>query len=241
VVSGFLGSKHEYLLCNSIAVMNNDTLRGNFITQEDIIELLDNKFGGVLGNQLNNVNTYAIENEIKKLGIVKDCNAYVTINGALNITISERQPVVRIINSEGHSYYLDSEGTIIPLSERVSPHVLVVNGYINEGFDPLRFRNVRTKEDSGAIMTDILHLVNYIHQHELWRSQFVQVYVNKKHEFELVPRVGAHIIELGSAEDFKKKLKKLEALYYQGLNKEGWNQYIHINLKYKNQIVCTKI
>jgi cell division protein FtsQ len=32
----------------------------------------------------------------------------------------------------------------------------------------------------------------------------------------------------------------LMTFYKEGLNKVGWNAYLTINLKYKNQIVCTK-
>jgi cell division protein FtsQ len=37
------------------------------------------------------------------------------------------------------------------------------------------------------------------------------------------------------------KFEKLHTFYLQGLNTTGsWNKYSVINLKFKNQIVCTK-
>jgi cell division protein FtsQ len=64
--------------------------------------------------------------------------------------------------------------------------------------------------------------------------------VNGKGEFELIPRVGAHIIEFGKAEDIEEKFEKLWILYNEGFYNTGWNQYDKISLKYKNQAVCTK-
>jgi len=52
--------------------------------------------------------------------------------------------------------------------------------------------------------------------------------------------VGAHIIEFGDINAHEEKFDKLYALYSQGLKREGWNKYIRINLKYKEQVVCTK-
>ncbi|MFW6222798.1 MAG: cell division protein FtsQ, partial [Bacteroidota bacterium] len=58
--------------------------------------------------------------------------------------------------------------------------------------------------------------------------------------FEIIPRVGAHFIHFGSIDQYEWKFKKLKYLYKKGFSKEGWNKYEQINLKYKNQIICTK-
>jgi cell division protein FtsQ len=52
--------------------------------------------------------------------------------------------------------------------------------------------------------------------------------------------VGNHQILLGSLDDFEKKLKHLRLFYEQVIPKMGWEKYSVINLKYRNQIVCTK-
>jgi cell division protein FtsQ len=52
--------------------------------------------------------------------------------------------------------------------------------------------------------------------------------------------VGNHRILLGQIEYYRENLEKLKLFYEKGLNQMGWNQYSIINLKYKNQVVCTK-
>ena len=59
-------------------------------------------------------------------------------------------------------------------------------------------------------------------------------------EIELIPRVGNHIILLGSEEEMEAKFEKLMLFYKKGVQQTGWNQYSIINLKYKNQLVCVK-
>ena len=76
--------------------------------------------------------------------------------------------------------------------------------------------------------------------HQFWNDQVVQIYVNALGEYELIPRVGAHHILLGSMDQWETKLKNLELLYDQGLSRYGWNTYQTINLKYTNQVICTK-
>ena len=57
----------------------------------------------------------------------------------------------------------------------------------------------------------------------------------------MVPRIGPHIIILGSIDNYEAKFEKLWLFYTEGLKNVGWNQYLKINLKYKDQIVCSKI
>ena len=67
-----------------------------------------------------------------------------------------------------------------------------------------------------------------------------QIFVHPDNEVELIPRVGNHRIMLGTFEGFEEKLDKLQLFYEQAIPKVGWEKYSIINLKYKNQIVCTK-
>jgi cell division protein FtsQ len=59
-------------------------------------------------------------------------------------------------------------------------------------------------------------------------------------QIELYPRIGKHVIELGSTENFRNKLNRLRIFYQEGLERVGWNKYKTISLAYDDQIVCTK-
>jgi cell division protein FtsQ len=69
---------------------------------------------------------------------------------------------------------------------------------------------------------------------------FVQINVVKNSEVELVPRVGNHIVLLGGVDRYEQKLEKLNKFYTEGLGYDSWNKYKVINLKYENQVVCSK-
>ena len=57
---------------------------------------------------------------------------------------------------------------------------------------------------------------------------------------EFVPRVGDHIIYIGTPNSIDKKLERLRKFYLYGLNKAGWNKYNYISLEFDNQIICKK-
>ena len=48
------------------------------------------------------------------------------------------------------------------------------------------------------------------------------------------------MLTLGTLDEFEEKLANLKLFYEQAIPKVGWEKYSMINLKYKNQIVCTK-
>ena len=89
-------------------------------------------------------------------------------------------------------------------------------------------------------LSELYSFARYVSAHPFWSNQIVQIYRNRMGEYELIPRVGAHQILLGSMENYEIKLRNLEALYKQGLGRYGWNTYNKINLKYSNQVICTK-
>jgi cell division protein FtsQ len=100
----------------------------------------------------------------------------------------------------------------------------------------------------------ISHLTKALMENPLWRNQIEQINVLSDLGIELVPRVGDHIIYVGSlpmtkyiderpklVSDFiNKKLTRLEKFYKYGLSQAGWNKYSYINLEFDNQIICKK-
>ncbi|MBA7517660.1 hypothetical protein ES705_09714 [subsurface metagenome] len=243
LVFGFVSNRYKNQLCNSIQIYIEDSLNTGFLNQEDVINILESRGLNYLGKPLSEINLAKLENEILTNQIVKDCRTYTGTDGILYIDIAQREPFVRIIDKYRNGYYIDLEGYILSLSPRFTPHVLVVNGHIQTPFNIGKTVNVNNLGEGNQeqMIKEIYTLTLYINQHDLWNSQFVQVYVNQSGEYELIPRIGPHLIILGKVDDYIEKLDKLEIFYKEGLNTIGWNQYVKINLKYKDQVVCTKI
>jgi cell division protein FtsQ len=173
---------------------------------------------------------------------IKDAQLYSSLDGTLNVDIAQRRPVVRIITRYNHSYYLDTDGYIFPSRPGFTPHVLIANGYFTEGNE---LKEAKKLEDLAGNRKykewfEALKLALYINESSFWSSQLVQLYYNGDGDFEMIPRVGAHQIIFGDASNMEDKFQNLLTLYEEGLKYEGWNSYEKINLKYNNQVICTK-
>jgi cell division protein FtsQ len=243
VVFGFVDNRFENQLCNRIKISVRDSINTRFLSDNDIRKIIEKEGIKYLGLPLNTIDLTSIENAVRNNQLVKECKAFTGVNGTLHVEILQRQPLVRVIEASGRGYYIDRQGNILNLSSRYTPHILVVNGRFNTAIKIGEPANVLDLVDSksNSLLKDIYELATFIENNELWHAQIVQVYVNKSYEFELIPRVGPHVILLGTLTDYQGKFDKLELFYKEGLNRIGWNQYVKINLKYKDQIVCSKI
>jgi cell division protein FtsQ len=243
LVSGFVSNRFEHLLCNNISVNISDSLQTGFLIPDDILDLLNQKGISCLGMALDEINLEEIEQIVRSNQAVKDCKVYTGIDGIMHIDIDQREPFVRIIDRKGQGYYFDRQGNVLALSDRFTPHVLIVNGNIRTPFkvgSPVNVFELGNDKWQKRLR-DIYDLSLFITNNELWEAHIEQVYINREGEYELVPRVGPHIILLGELEGYREKFEKLEIFYREGLSRIGWNQFVKINLKYKDQVVCTKI
>jgi len=121
----------------------------------------------------------------------------------------------------------------------------LANGYIFNRETELKIqdpdvKNINDSLSPASIMRDVYNVSLFVAQDDFWNAQIEQIYVNSNGDLELIPRVGRHSIILGNGKDLKEKFDRLFLFYTDGLNKAGWDKYKTINLKFKDQVVCTK-
>lgn len=243
VVLGFVGSSHADTICHSIEI-DIDRSNGNyFVEEEDIHAMVYHEMDTLVGRPIAFIETEKLEYKINNHPAVSNAEVYKTIDGKLMIQVKQRTPIVRLFATNGDSYYLDSTGKVMPISEKYTSRVFVANGYLNDAFlevNQINARNVPDELKDSVSIDDIFHFAEFIRKDRFWKAQIEQLYVNKDFEIELIPRVGNHRIVFGDATEIEKKFDKLKIFYDKGLSKTGWNEYSVINLKYANQVVCKK-
>jgi len=238
VINGFVSGEAEKVLCNSIEVILADTL-SSFITRENVYSALEASEMQLEGYPLSGIDTRRLEKQLEENPYIRNAEISKDISGRLEVLVEQRMPLVRIMPGGKEGFYLDREGALLPLSGRYTPHILLATGsipYPGKGNKAEGQDHGRT----GGPLEELYRFCSYLSEHPFWKGQIVQIYVDPNGEYELIPRVGAHQILLGSLEEWEKKLRNLELLYRQGLSRYGWNGYETINLKYTNQVICTK-
>lgn len=240
IVLSMVESKIEKVPCQRILVEIQDSASNYFITNQEIYTMVTSIDPKLLGKPLEEVRTDEVEAFLGEVPFVKKVEAFKTMNGVLNIRINQREPLARILTYKGSGYYIDSEGYIMPVSPYYTARILIVNGWNLSGIKVGKSISETPDKKVKATLGDIFQLAKFINNDPFWQAQIEQVYVNKNREFTFIPRVGSHTIVFGDISRYERKFKKLYALYDQGLKNEGWNTYSKINLKFTNQVVCTK-
>jgi len=242
IALGFSADKRSELICREIKVIVVDSADIQFFDRRDVDKALRSGKRKIKGKLISEVNIHEVEALFSKNPYIKKIEVYTTVDGVLSIRVRQRSPVVRVIASNGAGYYLDKDGYIIPANRKFTPFLLVANGsfFVGDQFKRASCLDSIPDKKFYKPWFEVLELSEFINGNSFWNSQIVQLYLNSKQEFEIIPRVGAHQIILGKAEGYETKLSNLEILYSEGLKKEGWNNYQKIDLRFKNQVICTK-
>lgn len=202
----------------------------------------------VLGNlqekKIRELPLKTIEDLINNLYYVGSSRVYRTIDGHLVAEVHQRTPLARVINNHNESFYIDRTGKLMRTSAQYSARVMVVTGHISTRYsaaislsDDLGKEKLTTGENT---LRELNKLIHYIHNNAFLQAWIDQIYVTRQGHFELIPKNGVHVVEFGSIQNMEEKFNNLLLFYRNGLTHVGWNSYSRVNLKFKNQIICSK-
>ena len=184
-----------------------------------------------------------VHQAIDKIPFVKTVSTYRTIKGRLGADILLRDPLVRIINNNNESFYMDTQGILFPLSPEYTARVMVATGDIGMHYAPqLDINQAGDGELTAdeASMQALYAMASYIRQDAFLNAFIDHITVLPDGRFELLPKNGVHTIAFGRADNLEEKFRKLKTFYFNALVAKGWHYYRHINIEYRNQIICSK-
>ncbi len=229
---GLVEKKQQSKTCNRVVVNIDNQFDNYFINENDILKLVSE--GGmnyILGKKIDEFDLKNIEYRIKSNKFVHDVEVFTDLEGNLVVHAKQSKPIARVVQTYGPDAYIDTDGRILPVSDRFTARVLLISG----DFTRTLVKSDLEKTPEGK---QIFEMLQYIQRSELWQAQIVQLDIDARGEIVLYSQVSDQLIEFGKAEDIARKFKKLEIFYKEILPKKGWNKYERVNLKYENQIVC---
>ena len=222
-VWGMTNRHEDVRLCRGVDLHITDSLHFDLIDEDMVLNLLKEYSLDPVGSPLDAIDVEAIETTLALHPLVGKAQCYKTGGDMLRINLSSKVPLVRVINNRGQDFYVDSRGEILT-QRSLAVQLPVATGYIDRQFA------------SG----DLLKVVRVIDRSEFWKAQIEQINVTKDGQIELVPRVGDHLLIIGTADNVEDKLDRLMNFYEKGLDNVGWNKYRSISVAYDGQVVCKK-
>lgn len=225
------------MLCTTVNINIQDEMTNGFLNAKEIKKRLETKKLYPLEKPLQEVNARQIEETLMASPFVKSAECYKTQDGLVNISLTQRTPIVRIKSVNNDDYYIDDHNQIMP-NTKYTCDLIIATGYISRWYAQHYLAIL-----SRTLMTN-----------DLWKNQIEQINVLPNKGIELIPRVGNHIIYLGTLPENKvtvkrekaieefleRKMRRLELFYKYGLSQAGWNKYSYINIEFDNQIICKR-
>lgn len=218
--------------CSDYVITLNGADKNLFIDQKDVEQLLKKTTkGDIKGEPVVSFNLHELEQMLEYNTWIDKAELYFDNKDVLHVTVTEKEPVARIFTTENKSFYIDSIGNRIPLSDKLSARVPVFTGFPD--------RKKLTAKDS-ALLNEVRIVANQINSDAFWQSQVAQIDITAERNFEMVPVVGNHLVKLGNGENMDQKFKRLMIFYKQVLSKTGFDKYKLIDVQYKGQVVASK-
>ncbi len=206
------------------------------VTEQELLDRLAASFTKPMSElSLADIDVQRVETVLEGQAFVADADAFVDDDLQLNILVTQRVPLLRIIAENGQNYYLDQDGIRMPLSESYTARVPVVTGNVilwSEDF----------MEQENNQLRQLMELAHELKQDDFLNALVEQIYVNTKGELVLAPKVGDQVIYLGRYHKTKtlERLRRLKVFYREGLPYEGWRKYKSFDLRFSDQVIARK-
>jgi len=223
-------------VCKGIRVTLLDSAENKFVAKSEVIDIIEEFTGTVIGKRRDEINLANIEKLLGKRSAIKDSQVSLGIDGTMNVEITQRRPLLRIETANG-GFYIDETGYLFPLVETFTSYVPIVSGEIPLNID--KGHRGELLEDPQGWSGKIMELGIFLAENPFWDAMVEHIYISTNGDVILSPKVGNFEINIGDLNNLDSKFSRLLAFYKNIAPHEGWEKYKAVSLKYNNQIICT--
>lgn len=214
---------------NDMQIVVCDSLEMQFVTPQSVISLLESAEIYPIGANSHSLDLMAINDLVESLGFVSKARSFYNHSGVLTIEIHQREPVARVITSQGHDIYLSKDMYSLPVQAGTTLNLPLITGDVplpvEVGYvGSLREESLMEKKNYEENYNFLYKLINFVElteQTPAWRDAFVQIVATKSPQsadshlfmepnFELIPRQGDYTLEIGTLDNAADKLLRWE-------------------------------
>ena len=193
--------------------------------QTRIVDAYDN---GLQGADIQSLDLAALERFLDQEPFITKSHAFLDRSQRLHIHLSQRVPLLRVIDRSGANYYLDGHGVVLPLSAHFSARVPVVTGHVPSPHN----------WDSTYTALHTIHtMIEETRQDPFMSNWLESVHLDRHGQISLYGNVGRFAVKMGDGERLSHKLAKLKSFLQSGAQSLAWNSLESISLEFEGQII----
>jgi len=192
-----------------------------FITHETVSKLLIQNQQSVTNKAKDIIDLNGLENALTSNPMIREAQVFIDVEGKITAEIEQKKPIARV--STNASFYVDDMGSYMPLSTNYTARVPLITGTV--------YKNQ---------LANVFTIANKVQQDEFLKKHVVEIHQNDDKSIDLKFRLNDFTIHLGSLKALDKKINNLKAFYQKALKDKTLDNYSVVNLKFDNQVICTK-
>lgn len=239
VVGIYASQRKKTLMLSEIAINIQDSTQHSFLARQDVMAVVRKQ--GIKVNEMlcSAVDVRTLKQNLSSIPSIKKVKCYVGFfRGVLYIDIEQVNPMFRIIDRDGKSYYVDEDGrAVLKNNARCYDVPVFTNSY------PTLFNAISKKSaKKGDNIEKLVTFVKYINEDDFLTSLITQVNITESGWVEIVPCVGRQTIVLGKLNHLDSaatRIYKIKAFYTEGRDLGLLDKYKKIDISHSNQIICT--
>ena len=144
-----------------------------------------------------------------------------SVEGELYTEIEQKRPIARV--SSNASYYIDDDGSYMPLSSNYTARVPLVTGNVNKGS-----------------LETVYEFASAVDQDEFLKKHVIEIRQNDDNTIDFRIRKSDFTVHLGTLKKLDKKINNFKAFYQKAFKDKILETYTRVDLKFDKQVICTK-
>ncbi|MFC4723378.1 cell division protein FtsQ/DivIB [Geojedonia litorea] len=192
-----------------------------FVTHETVSKLLIQNQQTVTDKPKEIIDLNGLETALNSNPMIKQAQVFIDVEGKITAEIEQKKPLARV--STNASFYIDDMGSYMPLSTNYTARVPLVTGAIY-------------KNELG----NVYHIAKKVQEDDFLKKHVIEIHQNEDKSIDLKFRLHDFTIHLGSLKSLDKKVNNLKAFYQKAMRDQTLDTYSVVNLKFDNQVICTK-
>ena len=224
ILVGFLFAFSNYRNNRRIIPKENIDFIGKsqlFITEATVSKLLIQNQVPVAGQPKEIIDLNDLEDALNSNPMIKKAEVFMSVNGKLSAEIEQKRPIARVHTNA--SYYIDDEGSYMPLSSNYAARVPLVTGNIKKN-------NLNT----------VFQFAKAVDEDEFLKKHVIEIHQNDDETIDFNIRKSNFKVHLGTLNQLQKKINNFKAFYQKALKDKILDNYKLVNLKFDKQVICTK-
>ena len=223
LVGGLFAFSNHRNSNRKVAVPNIEFIGENrlFITEATVSKLLIQNQRPVAEQPKEIIDLNTLEIALNSNPMIKEAEVFMSVNGELSAEIEQKRPIARV--NTNASYYIDDEGSYMPLSSNYAARVPLVTGNI----------------EKNKLKT-VFEFAKAVDEDEFLKTHVIEIRQNKDKTIDFKIRKRDFTVHLGTLNQLEKKINNFKAFYQKGLKDKILDSYSIVNLKFDKQVICTK-